>query len=424
MRFSVGLLLATSLTASAARAQAPSDSTPQALSVYVDCEEWQACDFDFFRTELTFVSWVRDRQVADVHLLVTTQQTGAGGLEYTVTFLGLRQFAGVSDTLKYVAPPQTSRDDRRRGLTRVFRLGLVRYLARTPAAARVTIGVEGAKGADAPRETKRDPWNSWVFRTSLNGWANGEETYNSYNLRGSISADRITERWKTRLRVNESYNESQFEISATETFVNIQRSYGGSVLQVRSLGQHWSAGLRGTLQSSSYENLRLLTRLLPALEYNLFPYGESTRRQLRLEYNVGYSHFAYNDTTIFDKMKESMPIHRLLVTIATREPWGSIDVGMAGTGYLNDRSKYRIGTFSELSLRLFRGFSLNAFGQYDIIEDQFGLAKKNFTAEEILTRQFQRGTGYRFWGNVGVSYTFGSIYNNVVNPRMGGGFFD
>jgi hypothetical protein len=83
-----------------------------------------------------------------------------------------------------------------------------------------------------------------------------------------------------------------------------------------------------------------------------------------------------------------------------------------------------VGSFTELSLRLFRGLSLRAFGSYDVIHNQFALAKHNFTAEEILTRQFQRGTTYRYWGNIGLSYTFGSIFNNVVNPRMGSDYFD
>src|SRR5688500_20263492 len=103
-----------------------SASTPR-LSVYLDCQT-SYCDFDFFRTELTLVNWVRDRQVAGVHLLVTTQATGAGGSEYTVTFIGLRQFAGMADTLRYVSPPASTDDDRRRGLGRIFRIGLVRFI--------------------------------------------------------------------------------------------------------------------------------------------------------------------------------------------------------------------------------------------------------------------------------------------------------
>jgi hypothetical protein len=35
-------------------------------------------------------------------------------------------------------------------------------------------------------------------------------------------------------------------------------------------------------------------------------------------------------------------------------------------------------------------------------------------------------TGYAYYGSVGLSYTFGSVFSNVVNPRFTqntGGFF-
>src|SRR5438128_8192569 len=115
---------------SAPRAAAAQNVQAAALKTYLDCNDFQGCDFDFFRTEITAVNWVRDRQVADVHILVTTQQTGAGGREYSVNFLGLRQFSGIADTLKFVTQPAATGDEKRRGLARVFRLGLVRYLAR------------------------------------------------------------------------------------------------------------------------------------------------------------------------------------------------------------------------------------------------------------------------------------------------------
>jgi hypothetical protein len=89
----IALLLC--LTASAVGAQDTTATTGSAMNVYLDCQTF-GCDFDYFRTELTMVNWVRDRQVADLQLLVTSQETGAGGSEFTVTFLGLRQFAGLS----------------------------------------------------------------------------------------------------------------------------------------------------------------------------------------------------------------------------------------------------------------------------------------------------------------------------------------
>ena len=63
-----------------------------ALRVFLDCPNTY-CDFDYYRTEITFVNWVRDRQFADLHLLITSQGTG-GGAEHTLAFIGLRRFAG------------------------------------------------------------------------------------------------------------------------------------------------------------------------------------------------------------------------------------------------------------------------------------------------------------------------------------------
>jgi hypothetical protein len=37
----------------------------------------------------------------------------------------------------------------------------------------------------------------------------------------------------------------------------------------------------------------------------------------------------------------------------------------------------------------------------------------------VLTQQRQLQTGYRYFTNFGISYRFGSIFNNVVNPRFG-----
>ena len=66
------------------------------------------------------MNWVRDRQVADVHVLVTEQETGAGGDEYTFTFIGLQRFTGMTDTLRYASSPVATDDEERRGVARMF----------------------------------------------------------------------------------------------------------------------------------------------------------------------------------------------------------------------------------------------------------------------------------------------------------------
>lgn len=69
-------------------------------------------------------------------------------------------------------------------------------------------------------------------------------------------------------------------------------------------------------------------------------------------------------------------------------------------------------------MRLFKGFSFNVFGDYSRIRDQINLRKGGASLDEVLLRQRQLATGYRYYIGFGVSYSFGSIYNNVVNPRL------
>ena len=410
-----------SLAASAGLSAQPPVAAPAAatsvLSVFLDCQN-VGCDFDFFRTEITSVNWVRDREVADVHLLVTGAGTGAGGNEFTATFIGLRQFAGLTDTLRYSLPPASTSDDQRRGLARLFRLGLVRYLARTPVADRITISVaSGATGA-GQTSTRADPWRAWVFSVSTGGFTYGEETYKEFGFNGNVTANRITEQWKTQFRIRQNYNEDEFEVDDTTTALNIRRNGFASLLHVRSLGDHWSVGLRAEVNSSTYDNVKRQFRASPAVEFNIFPYSETTRRRFKFEYAVGVSDATYSDTTIYDKVAETLPLHRLSMEITQRQPWGQVDVGAFATQYLHDPTKYRINTFAGASVRLFKGFRVNFDGGYDVIYDQLSLLKKDYSQQEILLRQFQRGTRYSFYGSMSVSYTFGSIFNNVVNPRF------
>jgi len=43
------------------------------------------------------------------------------------------------------------------------------------------------------------------------------------------------------------------------------------------------------------------------------------------------------------------------------------------------------------------------------------------TPQEVLLRRRQLATSYSYQGFVGLRYTFGSKFANVVNPRFGGG---
>jgi hypothetical protein len=61
------------------------------------------------------------------------------------------------------------------------------------------------------------------------------------------------------------------------------------------------------------------------------------------------------------------------------------------------------------------------FGNYGWIRDQLYLPGGDYTEAEILLRQRAVATSFSYFTSFGVSYRFGSIFNNVVNPRFGGG---
>jgi len=382
-----------------------------APKVYIDCD-W--CDIDFIRTEIRFVNYVRDRKEAQVHILITTQRTGSGGREYTLTFIGRKDYEGMNDVLKFVSKPSDTEDQIRRGIVRMLKMGLVRYVARTPLADQLSISFKRRAGASSVE----DRWDSWVFNIELNSFFRGEKSSNSIWLNGSLSANRITPGLKIRSSVYASYNESNFEVGG-RTISSFSRRQGFRGLVVKSIDDHFSAGIFGSVYSSTYDNIKLSFSLAPAIEYNLFPYSESTRRELRFLYRAGFKSSRYNEETIFNKTSEALFSEVLSVTLEVKQTWGSVSTTLEGSHYFHDFSKNRLQLSSNLSLRLFKGLSLRLSGRISMIHDQLSLPKKGATTEEILLRRTQLATQYRYFGSVGLSYTFGSIYKNVVNPRFG-----
>ncbi|HEX6912740.1 MAG TPA: hypothetical protein VF142_20200 [Longimicrobium sp.] len=399
----------------------PAQARDERVRVYLDCNGFY-CESDFYQTELPFVAHVRDRSDAEVHLLVTAQSTGAGGVEYTLAFLGQGRFAGSNATLKHVTEPGASDDAVRRGLAQRIKLGLVRYVAESPDAARLTVSYAAPQQAQAAAPA-RDPWNYWTFRVSGNGFFNGEQTYSYRNLYGTVSASRTTETWKLRLSANVSESESRFEIDSVTTFTNTQTSRGLSGLLVRSLGRRLSAGLTASASRSTFYNQDLTLRVAPALEYNIYPYAESTRRQLTFRYSAGPVWYDYAERTIFERTSESRIEQSLLGSVVARQPWGTVNVSVQGAHFLDNVKQNRLVMGGGVELNLVRGLTLNLDGSYNRLRDQVYLPAGQASEEEILLRRRQLATGFTYFASVGVSYTFGSRLSTVVNPRFatGGG---
>jgi hypothetical protein len=400
--------------------------TPPKPAVFLDCRT--GCDFDFMRTEITYVDWVRDRAVADVHLLLTSQEAGAGGSAYTLAFIGLRSLAGRGDTLTFTTEPTMTSDERRRRMAQSIAMGLMQFVARTDIARSVRISsAEETERAPAARTGVKDRWHAWVFEVSMNGGTSGEHSYRNLGVNSSIESRRVTEDWKIALTFDHDYRDDratvqEFDSAGTiiseETFKNIQRNWETEALIVRSINGRVSTGMKVELRSNTFRNYQRALYFAPAIEVNVFPYRESTRREFTFQYGLGYQLNRYVDTTIFEKIGESLPLHYLAASYRTRQPWGSININAEHRNYILDGSKRNTSLGANFDVRVVRGLSVHMGANYNWIRDQIYLPKGEQDQADVLLRRRALQTGFEYELFGGLSYTFGSIFNNVVNTRF------
>ncbi len=389
--------------------ESPDTLRKDALNVFMDATS-------YIRKEINFVNYVRDIKDADVYIISTSQATGAGGWEYTYFLIGQKRFEGMKDTLIYPSSPDDTEDQRREGQVKTLKMGLMRYVLKTPLAKHMDIRfTEPLK-----EEVSSDRWKNWVFSTSANGYLSGQKIYNYFDFYGSLSASKVTSEWKIDMDAFYSYGEEKYEFD-DGTYYSSNKSKSFDALIVKSLGEHWSIGGTTFIGTSTYSNYDLHFTFAPGIEYDIFPYSESTRKQFRILYSAGYVFNNYTDSTIYFKMHESLWEQNLDIALEVVQKWGSIDTSIGWSNYFHDWKKNNLYVSLYFNLRIAKGLRIRIGGSGGMVHDQLSLVKGGATTEEILLHRKELETQYRYYTSFGLSYTFGSIYNNVVNPRFGSG---
>ena len=385
------------------------------LRVFLDCQG--DCDTREFRTVITFVDWVLESGVADVHVIKTEQDTGAG-TQHIFDFIGRGALSGIDDRLTFTTSSTDTRDEVVRGMSRVLSAGLVRYMVHGGFAR--DLEIRAATGAAETRtlSSAADPWNHWVFEVGFNVNAEGEELQNERQLGLDISANRTTPEWRIEFEVEGDFERSTVTLSDGRRFRNDTDDWQAAGLIVHSVGGQWSSGGELSASTSTEFNRRFAARSAAALEYSYFPYGEANRRRLIFQYQVGVSRFQYAERTIFDKLEETVTDHTFTAAFETRQPWGDMSVSGQYSNYLHDFEKNRLSAFAGVDIRLFRGFELEIDGSYERVRDQIYLSAEELSDEEILVQRRRLPTSYEYEISFGLSYRFGSVFNNVVNNRI------
>lgn len=406
----------------------PAGSSAQAATdggrprVYLDCQGG-GCDQTYFRTEIDWVAWVRDQADANVHIIFTRQNTGAGGREYVLDFMGRGPYQTYSQQSLYRSLPTDSQREELDGVTLMLGVGLAHFA--TEAGFRDLIEVrslatdeEGAiqRGVLSQEEVD-DPWKLWVFRINASGFFNGESSQREWGGRAGLNASRVSPVWKQSYSASYNRNSRRFDLSDGE-FVDDRFDWSTNWRVTYSLAEHFSAGFSGNVGRNTRNNQDVWGQFNPALEYSFFPYQEATRRSLTAFYEIGPVYRHYFEETLLGKNEETRFEQALSISFEQRQPWGRASVSIRGSHYMHDVGANNVRFNGNLSFRVVRGLDLNLGGSYSRVRDQYYLPGGDLSDEERLLRLQQQRTDYDASINFGFEYQFGSIFNNVVNNRF------
>ncbi|AXT18426.1 hypothetical protein D7030_07765 [Flavobacteriaceae bacterium AU392] len=385
------------------------------LRIFIDCDR---CDNEYLRQNLGNVQFVRDQNLAQVHLFFTTQRNGSGGTEFVIDFIGKETFTDLKDQLSFNTDATMTNDEIRNLTLRYIKLGLVRYWVKAGKIEDVTINVKNEVNTEEEKEEVDDPWNYWVFRLGANGFFNGQETNRSSNVNLNVSARRVTEKNKLFIRASFNENRSVFTFDG-EDIINTNNSKFFGINDAISISQHWSIGAFANVRASTFSNIDLSWNFRPAIEYNFFKYSESAKKQLTLSYRNGIRFNDYEELTVFGETSEYLWEHEISLGASVNQKWGNISGEASFEQFLQDLTLNELSFRLNASVRLFKGFNFNVGGSYSITRNLINLAAGDVTLEELLLQQQQLQSGFDYFVSVGFSYTFGSIYNTIVNPRFG-----
>jgi hypothetical protein len=406
------------------RGQETGPSATDRLNVFLSCEA-EGCDADALRDGIGWVHWVAVPDSADVRVTLIRRSVGSGAGTWVLDFDPADGLAAAPDQLSFRSPAGLTATAERDGLATTLGIGLARYSTIAGFREFVVVRPVRSPGIDpnervVSAQEVDDPWDFWVFNVSGRGDFSGSDTRKTRRLNTSFSANRTTPTWKFSFSGRANFNTQEIERSDGSVFESDEKDINLNTGITYALAEHWSVNLSNLTAKLPRFNQLFHVSLTPGIEYSLFPYEEATRRSVTFRYTVGFAHRRYEEETIFGKMRETPWEEELRLRATMRQPWGDLSASATASHYLDDIQKYNVSFRGDVSFRIVRGLRFNAGGDISRVRDQIYLSAGGITDEEALlrlrTQQSLSNKGLTF----GLSWQFGSIYNNTVNNRFPG----
>lgn len=385
----------------------------QSPVLYLNCV--QVCYEDYLKQELSAFAFTRDRFLADVDILVNFQEGANGGRFYTSRLIGKNEYAFFRDSTSFSIEPNVAEDEIRLAIKKSILSSLYKMCLNKACIQQFEISLK--EGTTAAEHSNKDLWNYWVFAPGAEGEVETETNYTAIQIAANLNVQRITNMSKFTLRATFGYSFTRYNLDSNISLS--VKNFSVTPLYAVSVGDHWSVGGIARAYGDEFHNIRRGFSAAPLLEYNIFPYRVNASKQLRLVYQPGLQYQQYYRTTVFNKRKDWRPYHRLSFITEAVQPWGSIRSNAFADTYLDNWNQYSANLNLEASFRLFKGLFLQVEGGASFIKNQISLVKETLPDDIYLLGGQQLPTGFYTWCAFGITYTFGSVRNSIVNPRFG-----
>ena len=383
-------------------------------NLYIKCDR---CDNNFVKNEINYVNHVREQGLADIQLFIYRNRNANNGSRYSLDFIGKNKFSGKDLSLVVDTNPRLTRDEVRNALKRKIDIGLLYFLMESEISNSISISYDSITNNNELLESTSDKWKNWVFQSAGEVNFENETSRKESNIRIELDADKVTDKIKLQFdidfeRSNNKYNNNN------NTFISKRNRKSFGAKSVWSINNKWSAGFNVGASGDTYQNIDFRYYIMPAIEYSFFPYNEFVRREMVINYRIGFGYRNYIEETIYDKLEEYVYLHQLAFETRFRQPWGEIYTNLRGKTFLQEPSKNSFSLDSWFSIRVFEGLNVRFGGEIELIRDQLSLPKGNASIEDLLLQQQEIATDFRSQFRIAIGYTFGSAFNNYLNSRL------
>ncbi len=381
------------------------------IKVFLSCN----CDDSYIKQNTLLFDYVRDRTLSDIEVFVFDISNASGGRNFTFEYKGKNDFQNKENKISTNITQNLTFNEAREVLLKFYKMGMVHFLQNTVFQNQVDVSFNDQM--DIPQEMSFDQWKNWVFEISGSFNFENEESINEEEYNVGFDIDRVTEMWRVRSYFRQR-RAVKFYSGDEENYTSERNSTYFSGSLVKSISDHFSTGIFGSYQKDTFRNYESFFNFSPALEYNFIPYNEVLTREITLAYKLGYNFYEYFEETLYGFLHQKMFNQSLTLNLRFREKWGSIYSYMVASQFLDQPDQNRLTLNNNINLRIVRGLSLRISGSFQLIRDQINLPKGEASIEDLLLRQRQISTNYQNRISMGLSYTFGSIFNNIVNTRL------